>query len=308
VDKDLVTEREVEHLIKPNGWTLDNEGEAAKVNGLTQEKLEAEGVDIREILREYGSAIDERRIVVGHNCSFDMKLMRAELRFAGFLIAICRRAVSAQCGLSRHRWHPGQERSRLQDPKAVRGLRSFWHRTASLSLCPRRRPERAGDPAPFARRRPDAAFKDLTTIGRRNEHRRISFILAAGWPRHRGMRDSDRRFAGPTYRWDRVYRGLQDELRRIGASSISIIISTNQPVRNDGLPYAQQRAISDPGVAVYFMRNKRALVMAQDRFNTSWEHALARYLHRGPAPNGAPRRRHHDGAGIRRIRGAPAAG
>jgi len=82
------------------------------------------------------------------------------------------------------------------------------------------------------------------------------------------MRDSDRRFAGPTYRWDRVYRGLQDELRRIGASSISIIISTNQPVRNDGLPYAQQRAISDPGVAVYFMRNKRALVMAQDRFNT----------------------------------------
>jgi len=83
VDKDLVTEREVEHLIKPNGWTLDNEGEAAKVNGLTQEKLEAEGVDIRDILREYGSAIDERRIVVGHNCSFDMKLMRAELRFAG---------------------------------------------------------------------------------------------------------------------------------------------------------------------------------------------------------------------------------
>jgi DNA polymerase-3 subunit epsilon len=84
VDNDLVVEREIEHLIKPNGWTLDNEGEAAKINGLTQEKLEAEGVDIREVLREYGSAIDERRIVVGHNCSFDMKLMRAELRFAGF--------------------------------------------------------------------------------------------------------------------------------------------------------------------------------------------------------------------------------
>lgn len=90
----------------------------------------------------------------------------------------------------------------------------------------------------------------------------------AGWPRHRGARDSDRRFKGPTYHWDRVYRGLQDELRRIGASPISIIVSTNRPVRQDGLPYAQQRNISDPGVAVYFFRNKRQLVMAQDRFDT----------------------------------------
>lgn len=84
VDKGLNVEREIEHLIKPNGWTLDNECEAAKINGLTQEKLDAEGVDIKEMLREYGSAIDSRRIVVGHNCPFDMKLMRAELRFAGF--------------------------------------------------------------------------------------------------------------------------------------------------------------------------------------------------------------------------------
>jgi hypothetical protein len=89
-----------------------------------------------------------------------------------------------------------------------------------------------------------------------------------GWPRHKGQRDSDRRFSGPTYKWDRVYKGLKEELQRIGASSISIVVSTNQPVRNDGLPYAQQRAISDPGVAVYFWRNKRAMVMAQDRFDT----------------------------------------
>jgi len=88
------------------------------------------------------------------------------------------------------------------------------------------------------------------------------------WPRHRGTRDSDRRFSGPTYRWDRVYRGLQEELKRIGASGISIIVSTNQPLRNDGIPYAQERRIIDPGVAVYFVRNKRAMVMAQDRFDT----------------------------------------
>lgn len=86
----------------------------------------------------------------------------------------------------------------------------------------------------------------------------------AGWPRHKGAQDSDTRFKGPTFHWDRVYRGLKDELRRIGATNI--VVSTNQPLRNDGAPYAQQRNISDVGVAVYFTRNGKALVMAQDRF------------------------------------------
>lgn len=85
-----------------------------------------------------------------------------------------------------------------------------------------------------------------------------------GWPRHKGLQDSDTRFKGPTYQWNRVYRGLKEELRRIGATDI--VVSTNQPLRGDGEPYAQQRNISDVGVAVYFMRNGKALTMAQDRF------------------------------------------
>lgn len=84
-----------------------------------------------------------------------------------------------------------------------------------------------------------------------------------GWPRQ-GGRENDSRFKGPTYHWDRVYRGLKEELRRIGATNI--VISTNQPLRNDGFPYAQQRNISDVGVAVYFTRNGKSLVMAQDKF------------------------------------------
>lgn len=87
-----------------------------------------------------------------------------------------------------------------------------------------------------------------------------------GWPRRKKTQDSDRIFKGPTYHWDRVYRALQDELRRIGAADI--VVSTNQPLRNDGAPYAQQRNIPDVGVAVYFKRNKKQLVMAQDRFDT----------------------------------------
>lgn len=89
-----------------------------------------------------------------------------------------------------------------------------------------------------------------------------------GWARHKGERDNDRRFRGPTYQWDRIVRGLTEELQRIGAKKDSIVISTNQPVRRDGYPYAQERVIRDPGVAIYFMRDKRAMVMAQDRFNT----------------------------------------
>ena len=44
-----------------------------------------------------------------------------------------------------------------------------------------------------------------------------------GWPRHRGARDSDSRFRGPTYRWDRVFHGLVDELRRIGAKDVVLV-------------------------------------------------------------------------------------
>jgi hypothetical protein len=87
-----------------------------------------------------------------------------------------------------------------------------------------------------------------------------------GWARHKGQRDSDARFKGPTFHWDRVYRGLIIEIGRIGGRDP--IVSTNQPIRADGYPYAQQRAIHDPGVAVYFTRNKKSLVMAQDRFQT----------------------------------------
>lgn len=69
-------------LIQPDGWVLDPECEAAKVNGLTQERLMAEGVPIANLLGAYTGAIQAKRVVCGHNVEFDMKLMRAELRHA----------------------------------------------------------------------------------------------------------------------------------------------------------------------------------------------------------------------------------
>ena len=84
VDPDLEVQEEHSFLIRPEGWTFDNNGDAAKVNGLTHERLMAEGVPVKDALRIYGAAIDDRRIVVGFNIIHDIKLLRAELRYVGF--------------------------------------------------------------------------------------------------------------------------------------------------------------------------------------------------------------------------------
>jgi len=82
-DGNLEVQQEHSFLIKPNGWTFDNNSDAAKVNGLTHERLMDEGVGIEEALRIYGGAIDDRRIIVGFNVLHDLKSLRAELRHAG---------------------------------------------------------------------------------------------------------------------------------------------------------------------------------------------------------------------------------
>jgi hypothetical protein len=54
------------------------------------------------------------------------------------------------------------------------------------------------------------------------------------------------------------------ELGRMGAKEI--VVSTNVPLRRDGLPYADAREPEDPGVAVYFTHGKRQLVIACDSY------------------------------------------
>lgn len=46
----------------------------------------------------------------------------------------------------------------------------------------------------------------------------------------------------------------------------ALIISTNVPLRRDGLPYAQQRQPENPGVAVYFTYKKNQMCFACDRW------------------------------------------
>lgn len=58
---------------------------------------------------------------------------------------------------------------------------------------------------------------------------------------------------------------LRGELGRLGASHV--IISTNLPLRQDGLPYASASMPKDPGVAVYFKLKGKDRCLACDRYH-----------------------------------------
>lgn len=58
------------------------------------------------------------------------------------------------------------------------------------------------------------------------------------------------------------------ELRRLGASKSSIVISSNVPLRRDGLPYSNGRAPDDPGVSCYWSTNAfKDRVIACDKWD-----------------------------------------
>lgn len=63
------------------------------------------------------------------------------------------------------------------------------------------------------------------------------------------------------------------ELRRLGARNV--IVSTNVRLRNDGLPYAQDKAPLDQGVAVYFDYAGGQKCFACDRWATVAENLRA---------------------------------
>jgi hypothetical protein len=55
------------------------------------------------------------------------------------------------------------------------------------------------------------------------------------------------------------------------------IISTNVPLKRNGLPYADGRVLEDPGIAVYWVRDGRQEVMACDRWLSPRENMQAIY-------------------------------
>lgn len=85
------------------------------------------------------------------------------------------------------------------------------------------------------------------------------------WPRGRDRTPTWRRERGRFEATFAVARdGLVTEVNRLGA--VGLVISTDLPVRRDGLPLAGRAQPQDPGVAVYFLRKGKTMCFACDKY------------------------------------------
>lgn len=91
-----------------------------------------------------------------------------------------------------------------------------------------------------------------------------------GWKRSSSRKRSQ--FRTP---FSRARYELFKELKLLGCGDWNVIISSNIPLRRDGLPYAGQANPSDPGVAVYFPLNQRPMVFACDQYVTATDNLYA---------------------------------
>ena len=64
-------------IIKPEGFIIP--AEAAAVHGISTAQAKKEGILLNTALKEFSQAVDEAKILVAHNMSFDEKIMGAEL-------------------------------------------------------------------------------------------------------------------------------------------------------------------------------------------------------------------------------------
>jgi len=64
---------------------------------------------------------------------------------------------------------------------------------------------------------------------------------------------------------ERAQKGILEQIRMLGGKLP--VISTNIPLRRDGLPYANRRPADDKGVAVYFTLRGQQMCFACDRWD-----------------------------------------
>lgn len=100
-----------------------------------------------------------------------------------------------------------------------------------------------------------------------------------GIPRRKGSPEQGS-FTG---KQNQVMEELIAEIDRVVLGSVArnrtmrdyIIISTDIPVRRDGLPYANTAEPKDSGVAVYFDRKGKAQCFACDKYDKVWKNMRA---------------------------------
>lgn len=64
------------HIIRPEGFTIPSS--AAKIHRITQEWAMEEGKPLLEVLDDLETALEQTKLVVAHNISFDEKVIGAE--------------------------------------------------------------------------------------------------------------------------------------------------------------------------------------------------------------------------------------
>ena len=76
---------------------------------------------------------------------------------------------------------------------------------------------------------------------------------------------------------DKAQRFLRSEIERIKGTDL--IISTNIPVKSNGLLYADwmRRKIEDPGAAIYFKYKGKEVAMCCDQYERVWENIFPAY-------------------------------
>jgi len=91
------------------------------------------------------------------------------------------------------------------------------------------------------------------------------------WPRTRHFKRRDSKFAKRGFAT--IRDELVDELRRMGVKRVTL--STDVPLRGDGLPYSGRREPEDCGAAVYFTWRGEPYVIACDSYRRVWENVRA---------------------------------
>jgi len=94
----------------------------------------------------------------------------------------------------------------------------------------------------------------------------------AGWKRTRARMKTPFR----EHSLDSATRYLMNEIRLLGGTKV--VLSTNIPIRKDGLPYSGYRQPDDVGAAIYFVRKGRPQCVANDQYRKVEDnvYALAR--------------------------------
>jgi hypothetical protein len=75
--------------------------------------------------------------------------------------------------------------------------------------------------------------------------------------------------------FERARVQLFKELKLLGVGDWNVVLSTNIPLRRDGMPYANIAAPQDPGVAVYFRFKDKPMVFACDQYTKAVDNLYA---------------------------------